>query len=139
MPKPVPIVLSVQERQALERILKSPTAQARLVFRAHLILACARDKSNPAVAKILKCMVETVRLWRNRYAAHGLEGLKDRPGRGRKPTVRVQRAPEILAITLKPPPGGITHWSTRRLARQVGVSHTTVHKVWQEHGLQPHR
>lgn len=139
MSKPVPIVLSVEQRQALERILKSPTAEARWVFRARLVLACARGQSNPAVAKTLQCMRETVRLWRNRYAARGLEGLKDRPGRGRNPTVRVERASEILAATLKPPPAGITHWSTRRLARQVGVSHTTVHQVWKEHGLQPHR
>ncbi|MDF2744787.1 MAG: family transposase [Actinomycetia bacterium] len=78
---------------------------------------------------------------RRRYGRRGLEGLPDRPRPGRPQTVRRRRRAEILAVTLNPPPPrlGITHWSTRLLARELGVSRDTVARVWREYGVQPWR
>jgi hypothetical protein len=80
-------------------------------------------------------------LWRQRYAQRGLAGLDDQPRPGRPPTLRRHRRAEILATTLSPPPEhlGVTHWSTRLLADQLGCSHHTVARVWAEYDLQPWR
>ncbi|MDF2741988.1 MAG: family transposase [Actinomycetia bacterium] len=74
-------------------------------------------------------------------AHRGLDGLPDRPRPGRPQTVRRVRRTEILQITLSPPPArlGITHWSTRLLARELGVSRDTLARVWREYGVQPWR
>jgi transposase len=82
----------------------------------------------------------TVIAWRKRYAREGLAGqLSDRPRRGRPQSVRRDRRAEILAATLAPPPEalGVTHWSSRLLADELGISHSTVARVWAEHDLKP--
>ena len=77
---------------------------------------------------------------RQRFCQDRLAGLEDRPRSGRPPTVTQRTTARIVALTLKPPPAGLTHWSTRDLADTIGgVSHTTVHRIWQAHALQPHR
>src|SRR5204862_5374685 len=76
---------------------------------------------------------------RRRVAEHGLGGLQDRPRSGRPPTITARKRAQIVAWTLKPPAPGLTHWSTRDLARQAGVSHGTVHRIWRAHALKPHR
>jgi transposase len=76
---------------------------------------------------------------RRRFAESGLGGLADRPKSGRPPTVTARKRAEIVARTLKPPGPGLTHWTSRDLARKTGVSHATVHRIWQAHALQPHR
>ena len=80
-------------------------------------------------------------MWRHRYRQAGLDGLGDKPRPGRPQTVRRDRRAEILAVTLSPPPEhlGVTHWSTRLLADQLGVSHSTVARVWREYDLKPWR
>jgi Homeodomain-like domain len=77
--------------------------------------------------------------WRRRFAREGLAGLTDRPRPGRPQTVRRARRSEILAATLAPPPAelGVTHWSSRLLAAELGVSRNTVARVWQHHDLKP--
>jgi transposase len=76
---------------------------------------------------------------RRRYAQDGVAGLPDRPKSGRPPTVTARKRARVVALTLKPPPPGLTHWTTRDLAAKTGLSHTTVHRIWQGHALQPHR
>lgn len=138
MSTPVPVVLEPQTRRALDRIVGAPTSQVRQVLRARIVLLAAEGQSNGAVAAELGCNVNTVRLWRNRFVAQGLQGLEDAPGRGRKPVIVGVREAEIVAATLTPPDHG-THWSARRLAAKLKVSKSTVHRVWQAHRLQPHR
>jgi hypothetical protein len=83
----------------------------------------------------------TVIACRRRYVHRGLDGLSDRPRPGRPQTVRRARRAEILSATLNPPPPrlGITHWSTRLLARELDVSRDTIARVWREYGIQPWR
>lgn len=80
--------------------------------------------------------VPTVLLWRQRYQARGVAGLRDepRPGRPRRVDHR-----EIVAVTLRPPPKwlGVTHWSSRLLAERLGVSAATVARAWRTYGVQP--
>jgi transposase len=79
--------------------------------------------------------------WRSRYARRGLAGLEDRPRGGRPPSIGWAKRAEILWRTVNPPPAelGISHWSTRLLAREVGVDHATVARVWAAYQLKPHR
>jgi len=76
---------------------------------------------------------------RRRFLDEGVDGLADKPRSGRPPKMTEGRSARIVALSLKPPPKGLTHWSTRELADRVGVSHMTVHRIWRAHALQPHR
>ena len=102
--------------------------------------AAAEGAANTEIAERLDVSRPTVIAWRKRYLREGLaHGLADRPRRGRPQTVRRDRRAEILATTLAPPPEalGVTHWSSRLLAAELGVSHSTVARVWAEHDLKP--
>jgi transposase len=111
-----------------------------LVRRAKILLLAAEGVANSEIAERLEVSRPTVIAWRKRYGREGLtEGLADRPRRGRPQSVRRDRRAEILATTLSPPPQalGVTHWSSRLLAGELGVSHSTVARVWAEHDLKP--
>lgn len=115
-------------------------APAVVVQRAKLLLLAAEGVPNSEIAQRLGISRPTVIAWRKRYAREGLTGrLTDRPRAGRPQTVRRDRRAEILATTLTPPPEtlGVTHWSSRLLAAGLGVSHSTVARVWAEHDVKP--
>ena len=101
-------------------------------------MAAAEGLNNKAISERGLGSVQTICLWRKRYAEYGIEGLRDQPKSGRPRTIGRDKMAEIVAITLTPPEG-MTHWSARRLAKQVGVGHSTVHRIWQAHDLKPHR
>jgi transposase len=81
----------------------------------------------------------TVLLWRRRFEAQRLAGLREAPRPGRPPTYTRADRDRVIALTLEPPPDGTTHWSARRVALRVGMSITTVQRIWAEAGLKPHR
>lgn len=110
----------------------------KLVRRADIILAAAEGLNNKAISERGLGSAQTVCLWRKRYAEYGIVGLQDEPKSGRPCTISRDKTAEIVATTLTPPEG-MTHWSARRLAKQVGVSHSTVHRIWQAYDLKPHR
>jgi len=76
---------------------------------------------------------------RRRFAEEGIAGLADKPRSGRPATVSQAKGARVVALALKQPPAGLTHWTTREMAQRTGVSHTTVHRIWQAHALKPHR
>jgi transposase len=76
---------------------------------------------------------------RARFASEGVLGLGERPRSGRPPEITAAHRARLLALTLKPPPPGLSHWSTRELAERAGVSASTVQRLWRAHALQPHR
>jgi transposase/DNA-binding MarR family transcriptional regulator len=115
-------------------------APAVQVQRARILLLAAEGVANSEIAERLGVCRPTVIAWRKRYSQEGLSGrLADRHRRGRPQTVRQTRRTEILAATLTPPPErlGLTHWSSRLLATELGVSHSTVARVWAEHDIRP--
>ena len=99
----------------------------------------AQGMSGVAIAERVGYTVVQVSRLRRRFAAHGVAGLQDRPRSGRPPTITARKRAQIVALTLRPPAAGLTHWSTRDLARQAGVSHGTVHRIWRAHALKPHQ
>jgi len=132
------IVLAEEDREVLRHWVRSPTTPQRLVLRAKIVLAAGEGLTNGEIGARCGCSRQTASLWRSRFAAQGRRGLQDAPGRGRPPKIREDKVAEIVAKTLQPPPGE-THWSARRLAKVVGVSHMSVYRVWQAHKLAPHR
>jgi len=132
--------VSADDQAVLRRWANATQAPATLVRRAKILLLAAEGVANSEIAERLEVSRPTVIAWRKRYGREGLtEGLADRHRRGRPQTVRRDRRAEILATTLSPPPQalGVTHWSSRLLAGELGVSHSTVARVWAEHDLKP--
>jgi transposase len=135
------LAVTPKQLAELECWLRSPSIPAGLAQRARIIALAAQGVSNAEIAALAGCARQTVVSWRQRFDRSGLDGLADRPKPGRPRTIDLHRRLEIVAATLAgPPPGlGVTHWSSRLLARQVGVSNVTVARVWREYDLQPWR
>lgn len=124
--------------QLLEWTRRHKTSQA-LALRARIILACAQGGNNIEVAKRCHVIRTTVGKWRSRFLERRLDGLLDepRPGAPRKlDDLRIER---LITTTLEERPHQATHWSTRLMAKKLGVSQSTVSRVWRAFGLQPHR
>ena len=132
------IEISSEDRETLLKWKRSPTTPQNLVRRAEIILAAAGGLNNKAISGRGLGSVQTVCLWRRRYAEYGIKGLKDEPKPGRPRKIGRDKVAEIVATTLTPPQG-VTHWSARRLAKQVKVGKSTVHRIWQVYNLKPHR
>lgn len=131
-----PINLSEEQRMELERRVRSQTLDARSVRRARIVLLAADGVGNHEIARRLEISRNQVIAWRGRFAKGGIAAIEsDLPRSGRKPTID---AAEIVRVTTQTTPEGATHWSTRRLAAKLGISDTTVLKVWQANGLKPH-
>jgi len=130
--------LSNEDRVTLTAWTRSSTVSAGRAERAAIVLACAEGAGTSEAARRLGLSRPTVIKWRDRYAAHGLAGLDDEPRSGRPKTVDDAA---IIAATLDPPPErlGVTHWSTRLLARQLGVGDATVARAWRRYRVQPWR
>lgn len=133
------IELSVEERRELERLVRSQTAASGLARRARAMLLLADEESGTEVARLTGYTVVQISRIRRRFSEERISGLRDKARSGRPPTVGQKKTAEIVAMTLQPPAEGLTHWSTRELAEKAGVSHTTVHRIWKAHDLQPHR
>jgi transposase len=140
MRKAPPIHLTEAERSTLESWLRGRSTPARLVLRARIVLLAAEGQENQEIGELVGASRQTVGLWRQRFAAQGLRGIeKDAPRGGRPGSVRADWERRIIEATLRDQPINATHWSTRTLARALGVSRSLVHRVWQANGLKPHR
>jgi transposase len=133
-----PLAVSESEAEALRAMTRAGTTEQRTAMRARIILRAAEGAAHVAIAGELGVSVPTVLLWRRRFKERGLDGLADAPHPGRPRTYGREVRERILAETLTPPEA-TTHWSRERLARQVGVSASTVGRVWAEGRLKPHR
>ena len=138
-PKPTPITLTDDERVKLADWARRPTSAQRLALRARIIMAAADGQANAAIAAGLRVTVPTVRKWRDRFAGRRLEGLVDEPRPGAPRTISDQQVEAAVTRTLESKPADATHWSTRTLARDLGLSQTAVARIWHAFGLKPHR
>ena len=137
-PKPA-LALSADERQTLARWAARPKSTQRLALRARIVLACADEPSNKAVAERLGVCGATVGTWRNRFVARRLDGLADEPRPGAPRTVTDGAVEQVVTRTLEAKPANATHWSTRGMAKASGLSQATVGRIWRAFGLKPHR
>lgn len=138
--RPAPAIeLSNDERAELELIGSRPRSAWRSAFRAKIILGLASGLTGTAVAKKLRTSNQTVGLWRKRFLERRLEGLLDEPRPGRPREIGDDQIEAVVTKTLETTPRGATHWSTREMAKNEGLSHSTIGRIWRAFGLQPHR
>lgn len=136
----IAVQLTEPERTTLEKWARGRSTPQRLVVRAQIVLRAARGEWNRDIAQALQTTRKTVGQWRQRFAEQRLAGIiQDAPRGGRPSTQRDQATARILHATTQTQPPAATHWSTRSLARHLGVSPSMVQRVWRLHRLQPHR
>ena len=130
--------IPAKDRAELTRWLRSPSLRAGLAQRARIVLLADDGVGTNEIVHRVGVSKPTVIAWKKRYAAEGIAGLEDRPKQGRPATV--DEVAVVLA-TLEPPPErlGVTHWSSRLLADQLGISNVWVARIWRKWGLQPWR
>jgi transposase len=126
------------DRVMLESWLRAPSTTQGVALRARLILASAKGEGVRPLARRLGISPNTVAVWRRRYRSQGVAGLRTRPRAGRRRRITAAKEQAVISATLRKPKV-TTHWSARRLAKEVGLSPATVHRIWQKYGLQPHR
>src|SRR5437867_522151 len=136
---PFPLRLTPEERAELVAMSRSRTLAAGLVNRARVILAIAEGESYAGLTARFGVSAPTLTRWRQRFERQRLAGLHDAPRSGRGDRLTPELEARILALTQQAPPKPLTHWTTRRLAARLGISHMTVQRVWQRSGLKPHR
>jgi transposase len=141
MPSPVAVevVLSDQEREQLESWARRGKSAQALAQRARIVLAAAEGLKNTEIARRLAVDRSTVVKWRLRFVRDRLDGVVDEPRPGRPRTVSDAQVEEVIIRTLESTPRDATHWSTRSMAAEVGLSQTAVSRIWRAFGLQPHR
>jgi len=132
--------MTVEQRKHLEAWIRAKTTPQRVVLRSRICLLAAEGKSNNAIARNLGTSRPTVLLWRKRFAEAGPSGLSEDAPHG--PSARrlsPQKVEAIVEATLRTTPQDATHWSTRTMAKAQGVSAASVARIWDAHGLKPHR
>ncbi len=134
----VEVEVPPRDREVLASWVRSPSIRAGLAQRARIVLLAADGLGTNEIVRRTGVSKPTVIAWKQRYAAEGIGGLDDRPKPGRP---RTTDDVAVVLATLEPPPGrlGVTHWSSRLLAAELGLSNVKVARVWREYGLQPWR
>jgi len=132
--------ITPDQQQVLQRWVRAHSTPQRVVMRSQIILLAATGVSNNRISRELGVSRPTVLLWRERFLQGGVPALtKVQPGRGRRASISVEKVKAIIDATLQTKPTGATHWSCRTMAKMQGVSPATVQRIWDAHGLQPHR
>jgi transposase len=141
MPSPiaVEVVLSDEEREQLESWERRPKSAQALAQRSRIVLAAAEGLKNTEISERLAVDQKTVTKWRSRFARDRLCGLVDEPRPGKPRTISDAQVEEVIVKTLESTPRDATHWSTRSMASEAGLSQTAVSRIWRAFGLQPHR
>jgi transposase len=134
-----PLVLSSDERAYLERQVRGHRVARSLSERCRVILRCADGVPSKSVASELGVDEHTVGKWRRRFLKDRIEGLLDEARPGRPRTIDDDQVAAVIERTLRSTPKDATHWSIRSMATTTGYSHTTIRRIWNAFGLQPHR
>lgn len=134
-----PLILSADERAYLERQVRRDRVARSLSERCRVILRCADGIASKSVAHEPGVHEHTVGKWRRRFLKGRIEGLLDEARPGRPRTIDDDQVAAIIERTLRSTPSDATHWSIRSMATATGFSHTTIRRIWNAFGLQPHR
>lgn len=138
MAHPISIVeLTDEERSELQRRVRASTTSQRDSLRARIVLLRAEGLREKEVAEQLGTSMTTVSLWSRRFEESGIDGLRDKPGRGRKPWLPAEKIRKVVTEVTQPPKGR-RRWSVRTMAKAVGISHDSVHRIWRQNDLKPH-
>src|SRR6516165_1662942 len=134
-----PVVIDHSQKAILEQWARSRSLPVRQAERAKVVLLASEGNTDSEIADKLRIGNHKVARWRKRFIQLGLAGLeKDASRRGRKPAIAATEKLEIVQKTTQCSPANATHWSTRSMAAEMGVSEATVRRVWHANGLKPH-
>jgi transposase len=133
------VVLSADDLRILRSMIRSTTLGAGLVRRARVLLLLHEGQSYAAIVATQGVTDKFIAKWKRRVAEGGVLALGDAPRSGRPDRLDPRVEAKILARTQDAPPAPLTHWTTRRMAKEIGVSHMTVARVWQRAGFKPHQ
>src|ERR1700683_381959 len=133
------IELSEEERAQLESWVRRRRSAQALAQRCRIVLLAAEGLNNTEIAERLGVHRPMGRKWRSRFAEYRLDGLIDEPRPGKPRTITDEQVEEVIVKTLESTPKDATHWSTRSMAREVGLTQSAVLRIWRAFGLQPHR
>jgi transposase len=141
VPSPVAPVVELSEGERAQLVAWSRRAKSAnaLAMRSRIVLAAADGLSTTAIAARLGIALSSARKWRSRFVTDRLDGLLDEPRPGRPRTVSDEQVEAVITRTLETTPKDATHWSTRSLAAELGLSQSAVSRIWRAFGLQPHR
>jgi putative transposase len=131
--------VSSEDRLQLESIARSQSLPAALARRAQMILRMADGESNSSIARRYRYSRPTVTMWRTRFRERGLAGLHNELKPGRARSTSEEQIATLINTALQRKPKGRTHWSSRALADETGLSKSTVHRYLSLFGVQPHR
>jgi transposase len=135
----VRIELTADERAQLEAWARRRTSAQALAQRSRVVLLAADGLNNTEIAARLGVHRPMVRKWRTRFSEHRLAGLTDEPRPGQPRKITDEKVEEVIVKTLETTPKDATHWSTRSMAKEVGLNQSAVHRIWKAFALQPHR
>ena len=133
------LLLSPDPRARLEGWVADRNTPQKLVWRARIVLMWADAASLASIVRTLGKTKKTAYRWRDRYLEQGVDGLaRDATRPGRKKPLSAEVIARVVEMTLREKPPAATQWSARSLAKAVGLSHTSVQRIWAAHGLKPH-
>jgi transposase len=131
--------ITEEDRNKLQLMARRPKSGQAMALRARIVLSCEQGMSNAEVARRLQITGATVGKWRERFRALGLDGLLDEPRVGAPRRITDEQVEEVITKTLESVPANSTHWSTRLMADETGLSQNAIVRIWHAFGLQPHR
>ena len=134
------LLMTEEQQKIIDAWARAKKTPQRIVLRSHICLLAAEDVSHNAIAKRLNTSRSTVLLWIKRFQEQGLTGISEDATHGISTRcLDAEKVKSIVEATLHTKPKDATHWSTRTMAKIQGVSHSTIQRIWDAHGLQPHR
>jgi transposase len=134
-----PLEITEEERKKLQLIARRPKSGQAMALRARIVLGCLQGMSNSEVARKLQITSPTVGKWRERFREFGLDGLLDEQRVGAPRKITDEQVEEVITKTLESVPANSTHWSTRLMSGETGLSQNAIVRIWHAFGLQPHR
>jgi len=133
------ILISAADRERLQRLVRDRNTPQKVVWRARIVLLAGDGLTAEAIAAAVDKSLLTVRRWRRRYVAKGVDGLlKDATRPSRVKPLSPEKIKQVVHMTLHEKPPNATHWSTRSMAATAGISYSSVQRIWHAHGLKPH-
>lgn len=133
------LVVTEEEREELISLARRHRTAQAIALRARVILTCSSGLENKSVAEVLKVSQQMVCKWRKRFIEQRLDGLYDEPRPGAPRQITDAQVERVVTATLESTPRGATHWSTRSMAKKMGIGKTAVQEIWRAFRLQPHR
>src|SRR5262245_31171005 len=133
------ISIRAADCERLARLVRDRNTAQKLVWRARIVLLAGDGLTATAISTAVGKSVLTVRRWRRRYVAKGVDGLlKDATRPSRVKPLAPEKIKQVVHMTLHEKPPNATHWSVRSMAAAAGVSYSSVQRIWRAHGLKPH-